>query len=163
MRPTMDRTREALFSSIHETVPGAGFVDLFCAAGGVGIEALSRGASVVHFVEKQAAALDHLDRNLSACGTGKDRYRVHPVDVFRFLARGGLSDDSIRVVFADPPYGGDHAARVLAHFGAKSYDHIALLVLEHREPVEAAVLGPLAYDRTKKFGDSHLSFWNRLL
>jgi 16S rRNA G966 N2-methylase RsmD len=98
---------------------------------------------------------------METCGVADSRYCVHAVDVFHFLARGGLLDEAIRVVFADPPYKGDYAGRLLAHFDSKAYDHIALLVLEHRGPVEGASLGPLVYDRTRKFGDSQLSFWKR--
>ena len=161
MRPTMDRTRESLFASIEERVAATGFADLFCAAGGVGIEALSRGAEVVHFVEKSPLALDHLRQNLIACGVADRRYQIHAGDVLEFVEAGGLDDPSIRVVFADPPYDGDQASRLLAHFGSKAYDHIDLVILEHRDPVEEASLGALDFARSKRFGATFLSFWHR--
>ena len=161
LRPTMDRTRESLFSSIQEQVSGAGFADLYCAAGGVGIEALSRGAAVVHFVDQNPEALDHLRQNLTACGVDEERYRIQAGDVWGFIEGVGLDDPSIEVVFADPPYDGDDASRLLAHFGSKTYDRIELLILEHRDPVEEVSLGQLEFARSKRFGATYLSFWQR--
>jgi 16S rRNA (guanine966-N2)-methyltransferase len=161
LRPTMDRTRESLFSSIQDEVVGRGFADLFCAAGAVGIEALSRGASVVHFVEQHPRAIELLHRNLTVCGVNEERWRVHPVDVNRFLEDGGLDDPTIRVVFADPPYGGDEAARLLAHFRSKEYDHIELLILEHGGRVGEEPVGALRFAGVRRFGETHLSLWER--
>jgi 16S rRNA (guanine966-N2)-methyltransferase len=161
LRPTMDRTRESLFASIQERVAGAGFADLFCAAGGVGIEALSRDADVVHFVEKSPVALDHLRQNLIACSVADQRYQIHARDVLEWVEDGGLDNPAIRVVFADPPYDGDQASRLLAHLGSKAYDHIDLLILEHREPVDEVSLGMLDFARSKRFGATLLSFWQR--
>jgi 16S rRNA (guanine(966)-N(2))-methyltransferase RsmD len=157
----MDRTRESLFASIQHTIEGVGFADLFCAAGGVGIEALSRGASYVRFVDDNPVVLDLLRQNLSACRVPADRYSVHPSDVFRFLGVGGLDDTKISVVFADPPYEGEFAGRLLAHFRSKAYDHVTMLILEHRGPVDYESLGTLEFDKTKRFGDTFLSFWRQ--
>jgi len=65
IRPTAARTRESVFNALQDEVRGAVFVDLYAAAGGVGIEALSRGASFVHFVERDAVALAALEENLA--------------------------------------------------------------------------------------------------
>lgn len=161
MRPTMDRTRESLFSSIEGEIVGRGFADLFCAAGAVGFEALSRGATFVHFVERHPKALDFLRRNLADCAVAADRYRIHPVDVFRFLEDGGLDDPAIRAVFADPPYEGESAARLLAHFRSKEYDHVGFLILEHRGPVDKEPLGSLRFARETRFGETYLSKWEQ--
>jgi 16S rRNA (guanine(966)-N(2))-methyltransferase RsmD len=159
LRPTMDRTRESLFASIQDEIEGAGFADLFCAAGSVGIEALSRGASYVQFVDNHPVVLDFLRRNLTACGISQDRYGVHPAEVFGFLEGGGLDDPATGVVFADPPYEGDFARRLLAHFRSTAYDHVTMLVLEHRGPLASGSLLALDFEGTKRFGDTFLSFW----
>jgi 16S rRNA (guanine966-N2)-methyltransferase len=161
LRPTMDRIREALFSAIQKRVCGARFADLFCAAGGVGIEALSRGASAVDFVEQDSQALECLGQNLAACGVGDDRYLVHPSDVFVYLEQGSLRDSAVNIVFADPPYGGDFAGRLLAHFHEESYADLQLFILEHRRGVDTPTLGLLEFSKTRRFGDTFLSFWNR--
>lgn len=161
LRPTMDRTRESLFASIQDEIEGVGFADLFCAAGSVGIEALSRGASHVRFVDDHPVALGFLRQNLAACRVPAGRYSVHPTEAFGFLEGNGLDNPAIRVVFADPPYEGDFARRLLAHFGSRAYDHVTMLVVEHRGPLEPGSLLALDFDETKRFGDTFLSFWRR--
>jgi 16S rRNA (guanine(966)-N(2))-methyltransferase RsmD len=146
---------------IQDEIRGVGFADLFCGAGGVGIEALSRGASVVHFVDDQSAAVGLLRKNLDDLDVPAVRFRVHPEDVFRFLEAGGLAGAGIAVVFADPPYQGGFDRRLLAHFRSKVYDQLETFVLEHRAPVDCAALGTLAFEKTKTFGDTNLSFWSR--
>lgn len=161
LRPTMDRTREALFSSIQARLRGGGFADLFCAAGGVGIEALSRGAAHVDFVERDPDAIDYLRRNLEGCGVPLEQYRIYAGDVFDYIAAGALKNPALKVVFADPPYDARSGARVLDHLRLTAYDNLELFVLEHRYPVDTGPLGGLVYSRTKKFGDSLLSYWER--
>jgi 16S rRNA (guanine(966)-N(2))-methyltransferase RsmD len=161
IRPTMDRTREALFSAIHDRITGCVFVDLFSAGGVVGIEALSRGASMVHFVEQLPEAVECLRRNLNACNVASDRYRVHAADVFAFLDRGGLESDLDTIVFADPPYGYDKAADLLSHFDKKGYNNVLLFILEHRQIIDTTKLGSLIRSNSKRYGDTILTFWAR--
>lgn len=97
-RPLTDRVREALFSSLGSLVHGARVLDLFAGTGSIGLEASSRGAGSVVFVERDRAALDVLRRNVGAVGLGGD---VQAVDVDRFLERTDLIFD---LVFVDPPY-----------------------------------------------------------
>lgn len=157
----MDRTREALFSAIQDRVSGAVFVDLFSAAGGVGIEALSRGAAAVHFVERMTVALDLLERNLGVCGVAPGRFRIHRSSVHSYLERGGLTPLPGAIVFADPPYGKGDGERLLTHFRETAYANIKLLILEHSEPVGSTALGPLNFLKTRRYGDSQLSFWEQ--
>jgi 16S rRNA (guanine966-N2)-methyltransferase len=160
-RPTMARTREALFSVLHGRVAGRAFVDLFSAAGGIGIEALSRGAQTAHFVERDRLALDLLRRNLDSCGVDGSRYSIHAEDVFGYLERGQLESIGDAIVFADPPYGGDDASGLAAHLRETEYNNVIVLILEHRDPIDAADLGALALWKTRKFGDTSLTFWLR--
>jgi 16S rRNA (guanine966-N2)-methyltransferase len=107
-RPTSDRVREALFSSLEASVRlhGARVLDLFAGTGAVGLEALSRGAAAAVLVEKNRAALDVLRRNVATVGLTGAVVVASPVA--RYLA--GTPDDPFDVVFADPPYsveGGD--------------------------------------------------------
>ena len=105
-RPMTDRVREALFSAIADVVPGADVLDLYAGTGSLGLEALSRGASTVVFVERNPAALRVLRENVEAVGLGGG---VKAMEVGRFLARhvtlmeapGPVRFD---LVFVDPPY-----------------------------------------------------------
>ncbi|MFA9431315.1 16S rRNA (guanine(966)-N(2))-methyltransferase RsmD [Egicoccus sp. AB-alg2] len=101
VRPTTDRVKEALFSSLQPLLPGAHVLDVFAGAGGLGIEALSRGAASVTFVERARPALDALRRNLDTVGL--PGAEVVATDVGRAL-RGALPGAPFDVVLADPPY-----------------------------------------------------------
>ena len=106
LRPTQDAVREALFSMLASFLPGRFFLDLFAGTGAVGLEAESRGASGVAWVEKNPKALKALEANVAAlCGSPlPPRLRVFRSDVAAWLARPPLAARSVDVVFADPPY-----------------------------------------------------------
>lgn len=97
-RPMTDRAREALFSSLGSRVPGARVLDLFAGSGSLGLEALSRGAVSVVFVERGREAQTALTRNVAAVGLGGE---VRRSDVDRYLDRCRGRFD---LVFVDPPY-----------------------------------------------------------
>lgn len=101
LRPTMDRVKAAIFSSLGERVAGARVLDLFAGTGALGIEALSRGAASALFVEEDRAAIAVIERNLVR--TKFAGQRVRRQDVFSFLdfAR---SSERFHIIFADPPY-----------------------------------------------------------
>jgi 16S rRNA (guanine(966)-N(2))-methyltransferase RsmD len=161
LRPTMVKTREALFSAIQDRLHGCAFVDLFSAAGGVGIEALSRGASPVHFVEREPEALKCLRANLDTCGVEGDRYDIHETDVERYLKGGVLKTLSDAIVFADPPYDSDIESSLLTHFRETEYENVLLFILEHRTPTGDPELGSLTLNKTRNYGDTRLTFWAR--
>ena len=100
VRPTMDRVKAAIFSSLGDTIIGARVLDLFAGSGALGIEALSRGASSVLFVEEDRQSIEVIEKNLA-----KTRLEgcVRREDVFDFLRiSSGIA--KFHVVFADPPY-----------------------------------------------------------
>lgn len=101
VRPTADRVKEALFSSLQLVVPGASVLDLFAGSGGLGLEALSRGAARVTFVERDRRALDALRRNIATVDLpGTD---VVAADAMQAL-EGELPGAPFDLVLADPPY-----------------------------------------------------------
>jgi 16S rRNA (guanine966-N2)-methyltransferase len=100
VRPTMDRVKAAIFSSLGNQVIGARVLDLFAGTGALGIEALSRGASSVLFVDQDRQSIAAIEKNLKKT---KLDGRVRQQDVFEFLKRGGPME-RFRIVFADPPY-----------------------------------------------------------
>lgn len=160
VRPTTARTREAVFDSLGEDVRGAVLVDLYAAAGAVGIEALSRGAAFVHFVERNGEAVACLEDNLAACALDAARYAVHAVDVEAFIAGGGLADPRVRFVYADPPYdvpeGG--VETLLALLDQNAYPHVRYLVAEHRGALPERDLRHWEVVRSKRYGDSGVTY-----
>lgn len=102
-RPTSDRVKEALFSSLQTDLPGARVLDLFAGSGALGIEALSRGAAEVTFVESDRRAQSAIDANLTATRLGEHATVVgrEVVTTLRSLAANGAIFD---VVLVDPPY-----------------------------------------------------------
>ncbi len=100
VRPTMDRVKAAIFSSLGDAVAGARVLDLFAGSGALGIEALSRGASSAMFVEEDRQSTEMIERNLAKA---KLKGRVRQQDVFDFLRRGPDAE-RVQIIFADPPY-----------------------------------------------------------
>jgi len=99
LRPTQDRIRQVIFSSLAEQVPGARVLDLFAGTGSFGIEALSRGAAAATFVEQEAEAVQCIRDNLLHCHLQGD---VRQADVAAYL--GKPPAERFDLIFADPPY-----------------------------------------------------------
>jgi 16S rRNA (guanine966-N2)-methyltransferase len=106
-RPTSDRVREALFSILGARVLDARVLDLFAGSGALGLEALSRGAKGVTFVDDDRAAIAAIKSNLSALGAAA---QVRHSDALRFLSGASAGGDQYDLVFLDPPY--RHAERL---------------------------------------------------
>jgi 16S rRNA (guanine(966)-N(2))-methyltransferase RsmD len=100
-RPTSDRVREALFSVLGDRVQDARVLDLFAGSGALGIEALSRGAAEVSFVDSAPAAINALRANLAALGADAD---VRRQDALRWLGGASATGREYDLVFLDPPY-----------------------------------------------------------
>ena len=100
VRPTMDRVKAAIFSSLGDAIIGAHMLDLFAGSGALGIEALSRGAASAVFVEDDRQTAEAIEKNLAAT---KLKGRVRNQNVFDFL-REASSPDEFQIIFADPPY-----------------------------------------------------------
>jgi 16S rRNA (guanine966-N2)-methyltransferase len=101
VRPTMDRVKAAIFSSLGEMVIGARVLDLFAGTGALGIEALSRGAKAAGFVDEDRQSVSAIEKNLAKA---KLAGRVRQQDVFSFLKAAAQTGDKFRIIFADPPY-----------------------------------------------------------
>ena len=100
IRPTMDRVKAAIFSSLGNRIIGARVLDLFAGTGALGIEALSRGAAEAAFIDHNRSAVEVIERNLKKAGVSG---RVQKRDVFDFLKRRS-SGKKYDIIFADPPY-----------------------------------------------------------
>jgi 16S rRNA (guanine966-N2)-methyltransferase len=100
VRPTMDRVKAAIFSSLGDSVIGARTLDLFAGSGALGIEALSRGAASVLFVDEDRQSIATIEKNLTKAHF---QARVRRQEVFDFLKHLS-SGEKFRIIFADPPY-----------------------------------------------------------
>lgn len=110
-RPTTDRIKETLFNMLQPYVPGGVFVDLFAGSGGIGIEALSRGAKRAYFVENAPKAIACIGQNLTFTKF-TDRGIVIKQDVVAALS--GIRESSVDIVYMDPPYRQEQERRVLS-------------------------------------------------
>ncbi len=127
-RPTTDRIKETLFNILAPYLPGAVFADAFAGSGGIGIEALSRGAKKAYFIENDPKALQCIRENLAFTRMA-DKAVVLRQDVISALPM--LTESRLDLVFADPPYqGGFELPFLKACRQAKCVDDQTLIVLE---------------------------------
>lgn len=161
-RPTSDRLRETLFNVLAPRIHAARFLDLYAGSGAVGIEALSRGAGDVCFVERAAPALQVLRANLARLAITRD-FHIVSSSVASFLRNSGASP-RYDLVFLDPPYDAeDQYASVLNALGgvaAGLLSNDALVIAEHRRKDQLAdEYGALKRLRLLQQGDAALSFY----
>lgn len=166
-RPTSDRLRETLFNVLAPRISGAAFLDLYAGSGAVGIEAISRGAARVAFVERDPAAARVLRGNLESLHISEG-FRVHAGSVKTFLqkraADAGPKPDPNDLVFLDPPYdAADEYASTLNLLGGSTAAHLApdaVVIAEHRRKTALDErYGFLRRTRLLKQGDAALSFY----
>jgi 16S rRNA (guanine(966)-N(2))-methyltransferase RsmD len=159
VRPTSDKLRETLFNVIAPLVPGAHVLDGYAGTGALGIEALSRGASSVTFVERDPRAVRLIRENLRHCGL-EDGCVIIRADLASAANR--LRDRKFDLVLLDPPYHGVDSAAAIAAAAACLADG-GLVVFEHARRVEApAAAGNLTRVRDLLSGDSALAFYRRI-
>lgn len=118
IRPTTDRIKETLFNILQWELPGCIFLDLFSGSGGIGIEALSRGAKRAYFVDSEPKAISCIQQNL-AFTKMTDRAIVIKQEVCSALA--GIHEKEAHVIFMDPPYRSGQEQAALAALARMSY------------------------------------------
>jgi 16S rRNA (guanine966-N2)-methyltransferase len=165
LRPTSDRLRETLFNVLGTNVAGSRFIDVFAGTGAVGIEAISRGAIDVVFIENHAAAATLIRRNLDSLEI-ENGAQILLFDALRGLekiaARHKPTDAPFDFVFVDPPYAEkEQYDRVLGFLGAASFlAEGSLVIAEHRRTHELPQrIGRLTQTRILRQGDAALSFF----
>ncbi|MGA2319111.1 MAG: 16S rRNA (guanine(966)-N(2))-methyltransferase RsmD [Solirubrobacteraceae bacterium] len=153
-RPTSERVREALFAMLGE-INGSSALDLFAGTGALGIEALSRGAGRLVFVERDAAAVRALKENLAALNLGPARAEVRQADALRALRSARRSEETYDLIFIDPPYGQAHdLGTELSVLLASLLSPGARIVVEsdRRAPLELAA----EIERERRYGDTSI-------
>ena len=162
-RPTSDRLRETLFNILAPRIQGARFLDLCAGSGAVGIEALSRGAAHVTFVDRSRKMYALIETNLKLLKVGNDETEVVSREALDFLRRNIKQEaEPFDLIFFDPPYAIDYA-EVLDYLGANAADLLAsdgAVIVEHdRKKDLAGAFSNLRRYREVKQGDSQLSFY----
>jgi len=160
VRPTSDRLRETIFNILTPRIEGARFADVCAGSGAIGVEALSRGARHVTFIESSLKAVRIISENLRSCGIRKD-YRVINRDAIRALKNLASEKAQFDIIYFDPPYNSELYAPVM--WVIAKHDLLAedgVVIVEHRRQ------SPLQpnYDRLRPYrqlaqGESHLTFF----
>jgi 16S rRNA (guanine966-N2)-methyltransferase len=187
IRPTSDRAREALFNIIADKVPGASVLDLFAGTGALGIEALSRGAKNVCFVDFHPQALDLISRNIQICMNAlsqdpdahdAETTRIHPdtpgpVTLIKHDLRRGLpffskklqSPPGFDLIFVDPPYSQGLAMQLLRAIDTSSLLRQQTLVIVEERAKETLPerLTRLTLVDQRKYGEAGFWFYQPLL
>jgi 16S rRNA (guanine(966)-N(2))-methyltransferase RsmD len=154
LRPTSDRLRETLFNILGASVTGARVLDGYAGTGAIGIEALSRGAREVIFVERDRRAAALIEENLARCGVSDGSVIIRAE-----FARADVPRD-VDLIVLDPPY--DEPASAALEAAGPLAAPAGLVVLEHaRRQAPPDCAGPLHRRRTVVAGDSALSFYDR--
>ncbi len=163
LRPTMDRVKAAIFSSLGDRVVGARVLDLFAGTGALGIEALSRGAASAMFVESNRAAIAAIERNLALTGLSG---RIRKQDVFDFLSHDSTAE-AHDLIFADPPYDksklGDAFTKLLLRNDRlpARLTNEGIFVLEKRPSERLPTTDFWAITRRKTYGATETIFLQR--
>ncbi len=164
IRPTSDRTREAIFNILSHRVSGAVVLDLFAGSGALGIEALSRGADRATFIDMAPAAVSLLEKNLRSCCL-QERSRIVSWNIERDLNCLQSHELQYTLIFLDPPYHRGLFLPAMTHLKkSRAMAPGACLVLEHGDadelPLPIADFGLLDQ---RRYGKTLVSFLGYML
>jgi len=166
MRYTADRVKESLFSTLRDAVPGARFLDLYAGSGNVGIEALSRGAESVAFVDINTACIRTISANLNRCGLSIDPPRIMPLnmDISRSMRYFRKREMQFDIIFLDPPYPlrlVEKSLKAISACGILSTGGMVIAECDVKENAPEQV-DTLVMMRQKRYGTTLLSFYELL-
>jgi 16S rRNA (guanine966-N2)-methyltransferase len=164
VRPTADRIREAVFSSLGARAVGARVLDLFAGTGALGLEAASRGAVSVLFVENARSAIECLERNLATFRRNREvacEFSVARAAVEAQLRKLETMNETFSLIFADPPYGQEAQELLRDEVLPQLLADDGLLVLESAKRDALAVTAPWESVREAIYGDTRVDFLRR--
>ncbi|MHB8840221.1 MAG: 16S rRNA (guanine(966)-N(2))-methyltransferase RsmD [Candidatus Aquicultor sp.] len=162
IRPTSDRVKEAVFNIIGGRVNEANVLDLFAGTGGLGIEALSRGAKAAYFIDTGNEAIHLIKKNLEATGLG-DAAVVVKADADKAVKRLTKDGAKFDLIFLDPPYriSVSFLDAILIALGHHVLQSDGLLVLEHSAKLEPRAVEGLGVESTRVYGDTAITFYSK--
>ena len=161
IRPTTDRVKESLFNKLMFDIEGTRVLDLFCGTGNLGLEALSRGAEFVTFVDDNRKSLEITRRNIEKLKVPKESYKIVQTDVLKFLK--SYSESPVQIIFADPPFTEMMAHEVmLAADASRAWGDQTLLAIESagKERIDTDYPTLERFD-AREYGDKVLSFFRK--
>ena len=160
LRPTSSKVREAFFDIMRNELPGSSFLDLYAGTGGVGIEALSRGAAQVVFVESNTIRVD-LIRQIVERLHYAERSKVIEGEALEFVRREGMKEHRYDIVYLDPPYHSEELEKMLPFLGEGKILHEGgVVVVEHfsKKSIPEAI-NLLSLKKRYKYGDTSLTVY----
>lgn len=160
IRPLSDQAKEALFNILQNKIAGCYFLDLFAGSGAVGIEALSRGATLSIFVELDKKTVQVIRENLENCGFS-DRAEVYALDVIRALKILKHKEAKFDIIFLGAPYDSpklEEALQQLADGNLLKVDGVVIAEHRRQHKLEGAY-GKLQSFREAKYGETVLTFY----
>ncbi len=156
VRPTTDKVKEAIFSSIHFVIEGSKVLDLFAGTGQLGIEALSRGAMTAYFIDSSKESLRLVEQNLVLSKLKSSDVKVINEDSILFLK---TNTEKFDFVFVDPPYRKGIVLQVLENI-ENSLNENAYIFCEHEKELELPeIFGDLTLKKTYKYGKIYVSLY----
>lgn len=160
IRPTTDRVKETLFNIIQNDLPGARVLDLFAGTGNLGLEALSRGAEEVLFVESHPKSLEIIRKNIEKLKV-TETHSIWNKDVLRFLENP--PEKTFDIIFADPPFTKQMADEVMTFASQSSVfaEHTIMAIESAKREKLADTYGDLVRSDQRVFGDKILSFFTK--
>ncbi len=174
VRPTADRVKESVFSIVREQIIDANFLDLCAGTGSIGIEALSRGAKHVTFLERDPRCIQIIKQNLRTCGLVAGPQARHSLlrrDAVKGISYLQKQDATFEIIYFDPPYGTglesipDLYSTCLASLAENALLHTdGTLLVEHaKRVVMPDTVGSLTQNRQATYGDTVVSFYQKNL
>lgn len=160
IRPTSDMVKESLFNILSSEIIESNFLDLFGGTGGVGIEAISRGAKHVVFIDNSIKSIKVLRKNLENLGIN-DNVEVFNTDYLTAISKLHSNGKLFDIIFIDPPYSTGIAQRALEQINEeKILKAGGIIIVEHdlRDSMPDRV-GSMAMYRDKRYGNTKLSFY----
>jgi 16S rRNA (guanine966-N2)-methyltransferase len=161
IRPTTDRVKESLFNMLGARLFDCVFLDLFAGTGGIGIEAYSRGASKIVFIDESTKSIKVLKSNLEMLML-LDKVEVYNTDYINAINKLALDNRKFDIIFIDPPYLKGFAQNALIHINDNNLiNENGIIVIEHdiQDKMPESV-GNLNLQRQKKYGNTMLSFFS---
>ena len=157
VRPTIDRVKEAVFSSLQFDIQGRVVLDLFAGSGQLGLEAISRGAEFCDFVDSSENSIKVINENIKNCSF-ESKSRVNYCDSIAFVKNTKLKFD---IAFLDPPYNKGLINKVMPMLVSKMSD-FGIIVCEHTEEVDLLEnYGNFKKQKTKKYGKVYVTFYRK--
>ena len=153
-RPTLSRVKEAIFSAIHEEVRGSKFLDLFAGTGQMGIEAISRGAAKVVFVDNDQTAIEMIRSNLAKINATNQQVVI--ADALNIL---DTQQERFDIIYLDPPYDYPSCSQILASIILKQcLTETGLVILEESNTNQINIPEALEVYKTKKYGKTSIRY-----